>query len=84
MTEALDEWMTVPDAAKLKDVAESSVRKAIETGRLTGKKIGRNYLVSRKDVMAGMWAGRDRSDGTLLMTPDTRAAPVVWGLSSPN
>ncbi len=52
MTESLDQWMTVPEAARLKDVAESSVRTAINTGRLTGKKIGPTYLVLRKDVEA--------------------------------
>jgi len=51
MSEELDDWMGVPEAAKLKEVAESSVRLAILTNRLTGKKIGRNYVVRRSEVL---------------------------------
>jgi excisionase family DNA binding protein len=50
MSDELDDWMGVPDAAKLKQVAESSVRLAILTNRLTGRKVGRNYLVKRSEV----------------------------------
>jgi excisionase family DNA binding protein len=52
MSDGLQEWMSVPDAAKEKGVAESSVRLAILTRRLTGQKIGRNYLVRRAEVQA--------------------------------
>lgn len=50
MADALEDWMTVPEAAKSKGVAESSVRLAILTGRLTGQKMGRNYVVRRQEV----------------------------------
>jgi excisionase family DNA binding protein len=46
------EWMSVPEAALLKGVAESSVRAAIQTGRLMGAKVGRSYIVRRRDVEA--------------------------------
>lgn len=46
------EWMSVPDAAALKGVAASSVRAAVNRGRLTGAKIGRSYVVLRRDVEA--------------------------------
>jgi excisionase family DNA binding protein len=44
------EWISVPEAARLKGVAESSVRMAIRTGRLNGAKVGRSYIVRRGDV----------------------------------
>ena len=44
------EWISVPEAARLKGVAESSVRVAIQTGRLMGGKVGRSYIVRRGDV----------------------------------
>jgi excisionase family DNA binding protein len=44
------EWVSVPEAARLKGVAESSVRVAIQTGRLMGAKVGRSYIVRRRDV----------------------------------
>src|SRR5262245_42521036 len=44
------EWIGVPEAARLKGVAESSVRVAIQTGRLNGAKVGRSYIVRRRDV----------------------------------
>jgi excisionase family DNA binding protein len=47
---AANEWISVPEAAQLKGVAESSVRVAIQTGRLTGAKVGRSYIVRRQDV----------------------------------
>src|SRR5438876_1204023 len=43
-------WISVPEAARLKGVAESSVRVAIRTGRLMGEKVGRGYIVRREDV----------------------------------
>jgi excisionase family DNA binding protein len=46
------EWISVPEAAQLKGVAESSVRVAIQTGRLLGAKVGRSYIVRRRDVEA--------------------------------
>jgi hypothetical protein len=49
VSEFLRDWISVPEAARLKGVAESSVRLAINAGRLTGGKIGRNYVVSRRD-----------------------------------
>ena len=46
------EWVSVPEAARLKGVTESSVRVAIQTGRLMGGKVGRSYIVRRGDVEA--------------------------------
>ena len=43
--ETASEWISVPEAAQLKGVAESSVRVAIQTGRLMGAKVGRSYNV---------------------------------------
>ena len=46
------EWISVPEAARLKGVTESSVRVAIQTGRLMGGKVGRSYIVRRGDIEA--------------------------------
>jgi excisionase family DNA binding protein len=54
MAEQLQDWMTVSEAARLKGVAEHSVRLAIRSGRLAGEKVGRSYRVRRHDVES--WA----------------------------
>ncbi len=46
----LEEMVTLPDAAKLMDVAESYVRKLVREKRVVGLKFGRNYLVSRQSA----------------------------------
>lgn len=46
----LEEMVTLPEAAKLMDVAESYVRKLVREKRVTGLKFGRNYLVSRQSA----------------------------------
>lgn len=53
MTDELGEnWMTVKETAVLKEVAESAVRLALITGRLQGRKVGRDWLVNRASVVA--------------------------------
>lgn len=51
MEEIATDWMSVPDAAKLKGVAESSLRYAINKGHVYGQKIGRGYIVSRRSLI---------------------------------
>jgi excisionase family DNA binding protein len=46
----LEEMVTLPDAAKIMDVAESYVRKLVREKRVVGLKFGRNYLVSRQSA----------------------------------
>jgi len=46
----IDDLVTAPEAARLKGVAESSVRRAIQEGRLPGLRKGRQYLVRRGDL----------------------------------
>jgi len=47
---AASEWISVPEAARLKGVAEPSVRVAMQAGRLMAAKVGRSYIVRRRDV----------------------------------
>lgn len=47
-----DDLITSRQAARLKGVAESSVLKAIKRGRLTGKQIGKPWIVSKEEVEA--------------------------------
>lgn len=42
----LDGWLTLPEAAKLADVTERWMRSLVESGRVVGMKVGRNYIVS--------------------------------------
>ncbi len=48
----LEEMITLPDAAKLMDVAETYVRKLVREKRVAGLKFGRNYLVNRHSAAA--------------------------------
>jgi len=48
----LEDMVTLPQAAKLMDVAESYVRNLIRQKRVTGFKFGRNYLVNRASAAA--------------------------------
>lgn len=50
LVKLIDELVTAPEAARLKGVAESSVRRAIQEGRLPGLRKGRVYLVRRGDL----------------------------------
>lgn len=48
----LEEMVTLPQAAKLMDVAESYVRNLIRQKRVVGFKFGRNFLVNRASAAA--------------------------------
>lgn len=52
MGQWVDEVVTAPEAARLKGVAESSIRRAIQDGRLAGLRRGHVYLVRRADLDA--------------------------------
>lgn len=54
----MSDLMSVPEAAEEKGVNESAVRLAILTGRLKGRKVGRNYVIRRSDLAA--WELRRR------------------------
>jgi excisionase family DNA binding protein len=59
------EWISVPEAARLKGVAESYVRVAIRSGRLNGAKVGRSYIVRRGEVDGWRPGLRGRRRGRL-------------------
>ena len=44
--------ISLPEAAKLADVTEFWMRKLVQTGKVLGVKIGRNYLVDRDSAKA--------------------------------
>jgi excisionase family DNA binding protein len=48
----LEEMITLPQAAKLMDCAESYVRKLVREKRVAGLKFGRNFLVNRASAAA--------------------------------
>lgn len=48
----LEEMITLPDAAKLIDLDQTYLRRLISTGRISGFKFGRNYLVYKQSVLA--------------------------------
>lgn len=43
----LEDMIPLPEAAGLADVTEQWMRKLVKAGRIPGKRIGKNYLVSR-------------------------------------
>jgi len=47
-----DDWISLPAAAALADVTERWMRSLVESGRVVGMKVGRNYIVSRASAAA--------------------------------
>jgi excisionase family DNA binding protein len=47
-----DDWITVPEAAKLADVTPRWMLSLIKDGRVQGLRVGRNYVVSRDSAAA--------------------------------
>ena len=47
-----DDWITVPEAAKLADVTPRWMLSLIKDGRVQGLRVGRNYVVSRASAAA--------------------------------
>jgi excisionase family DNA binding protein len=47
-----DDWITVPEAAKLADVTPRWMLSLIKNGRVQGLRVGRNYVVSRASAAA--------------------------------
>src|SRR5207253_10528093 len=70
------EWISVPEAARLKGVTESSVRVAIQTGRLIGGKVGRSCIVRRGDVEAWRPGPRGPKRGRLQKPVATCEPPL--------
>jgi hypothetical protein len=48
----LDECITLLEAAAIADVSDRHMRTLVERGLVRGKKLGRNYLVSRSSAQA--------------------------------
>jgi uncharacterized protein YuzE len=45
--ESADEWLTLIDAASYADRSPSTLRVLLHTGKLAGRKVGRDWLVAR-------------------------------------
>jgi excisionase family DNA binding protein len=58
--ETVEDLISVSEAARIKGINESSVRKAIRSNRLRGKKVGPVHLVSRRQVEAWELTGKRR------------------------
>lgn len=48
----LEDMIPLPEAAALADVSEAYLRRLVNAGKVTGFKLGRNYLVSRSSAAA--------------------------------
>jgi hypothetical protein len=46
------DWISLPEAAALADVTDRWMRSLVDAGRVTGMKVGRNYIVSRASAAA--------------------------------
>lgn len=52
MSNTPDDWISLPEAAALANVTDRWMRTLVEEGKVIGKKVGRNYIVSRKSAAA--------------------------------
>ena len=52
MSNTPDDWISLPEAAALANVTDRWMRTLVEGGKVIGKKVGRNYIVSRKSAAA--------------------------------
>jgi hypothetical protein len=66
-----DDWVTLPEAARLADVTERWMRSLVQGGRVVGIKVGRNYIVSRASAAAYV---RSETEGRPRATKPKRAA----------
>jgi excisionase family DNA binding protein len=73
VNQSIDEWVTAPEAARHKGVAESSVRRAIQEGRLPGLRKGRTYLVRRADLDSWCPIGHRPCRGATRLGPKPEA-----------
>jgi hypothetical protein len=64
-----DDWISLPAAAALANVTERWMRALVEKGKVVGKKIGRNYIVSRKSAAAFV---RSETEGRPRAKPKRR------------
>ena len=49
-TSGLRDWIDTATAADLLDISERSVRRAVTSGRLEGRKVNGGWVIRRKDV----------------------------------
>jgi siroheme synthase len=66
-----DDWVTLPEAARLADVTERWMRELVQGGRVVGLKVGRNYIVSRASAAAYV---RSETEGRPRAVKPKRAA----------
>jgi hypothetical protein len=66
-----DDWITVPEAARLADVTERWMRGLIKRNHVAGIKVGRNWVVSRASAAAYV---RSETEGRPRATKPKRAA----------
>ena len=50
MSNTPHDWISLPEAAALANVTDRWMRTLVEGGKVIGKKVGRNYIVSRKSA----------------------------------
>jgi hypothetical protein len=66
-----DDWVTLPEAARLADVTDRWMRSLVQSGRVVGLKVGRNYIVSRASAAAYV---RSETEGRPRSAKPKRAA----------
>jgi excisionase family DNA binding protein len=49
---SLDDYITVPDAAKERGVTEQAILDLIYRGKLAAQKVGRQWLIKKRDLAA--------------------------------
>jgi hypothetical protein len=48
----LSQFISLPEAARMADVADTWMRRLVREGKVAGVKIGRNYLVNKSSAAA--------------------------------
>src|SRR6266849_6283540 len=83
LSQWIDDLVTAPEAARLKGVAESSIRRAIQEGRLPGFRKGRAYLIRRGDLDEWRPIGH-RPQGRAIGPGPRRKSSLVPGNQEPS
>lgn len=72
-----DELLSPAQAAELADCHNDTIRRAIEAGFLPAQRVGRNWIIKRKDVGTWIKAGRpNRRRGGTQESEDDAEKPT--------
>ena len=80
MSEPADEFLGVPEVARLLRVSDRSVLRALTAGKLPGRKVGKKWRISRAALMR--WFEQPEQQG-VIQGDDGDKPEQLWELSGP-